>query len=195
MESVSSQSNIEAWEYNPSDEDQRLPHKYPSNRPVALRHIHELGVLTWKLDVNNWENNSVLNKIKEDRGYNYSEVATVAREVMEDFESKVQDYFQEHMHSQEEIRLILDGAGFWDIRDYDDSWIRFRVERGDLVVLPPGMCHRFTLDVNDYIKALLLYTELPSRTQHERDEDSAARKLYVEKVLNPLAIHNKITAS
>ncbi|KAJ7532921.1 hypothetical protein O6H91_13G025800 [Diphasiastrum complanatum] len=195
MESMSYQSKIEAWEYNPSDDDQRLPHKYPSNRPVPLEHIHDLGILTWKLDVNDWENNPFLNKIKEERGYKYWEVATLARGVMEDYETKVKGFFQEHMHSQEEIRLILDG-GYWDIRDYDDNWIRFRVEKGDLIVLPPGMCHRFTLDVNDYIKALLIYTEVPARTQHERDDHSAARKSYVEKVLkNPLALHKKIAAA
>lgn len=30
---------------------------------------------------------------------------------MTDYEEKVKGFFQEHMHSQEEIRLILDGGG------------------------------------------------------------------------------------
>ncbi|EFJ05647.1 hypothetical protein SELMODRAFT_6160, partial [Selaginella moellendorffii] len=143
---------IEAWEYNPSDEDQRLPHKYSPNRPVPLEHVHGLGVLTWKLDVTDWNNSPMLEKIKKERGYKYAETKIVSPEAMEDYEQKIKMFFEEHMHSQEEIRLILDGEGYWDIRDYDDKWIRFRVRKGDLIVLPPGMFHRFTLDVTNYIE-------------------------------------------
>ncbi|KAJ7549110.1 hypothetical protein O6H91_07G040300 [Diphasiastrum complanatum] len=129
------------------------------------------------------------------KGMDYSEpdqeILTLSQHETENFEEKVKGFFQEHMHSQEEIRLILDGSGYWDIRDYDEKWLRFRVTKGDLIVLPPGMFHRFTLDEAKYIKALLLYTEVPCRTQHERTEDeSTARKLYVDTFLNKrMAIH------
>ncbi|KAJ7526724.1 hypothetical protein O6H91_16G044400 [Diphasiastrum complanatum] len=191
---LEAQGKLEAWEYNPHDEDHRRPHKYFPNRPVDSEHVRELGVLTWKLDVVEWDKNPLLEKIKMDRGYKYSEIATISPEEMTDFEEKVKGYFKEHMHSQEEIRLILDGGGYWDIRDYDESWIRFRVNKGDLIVLPPGMFHRFTLDEHNYVKALLLYTNIPCRTQLEKstEDDSIARKLYAEKVLNnPRAIHRK----
>ncbi|EFJ29390.1 hypothetical protein SELMODRAFT_410270 [Selaginella moellendorffii] len=178
-------SSIEAWEYNPGDEENsKLPHKFSPNRPVPLSHVHSLGVLTWKLDADNWESDPKLEEIKVERGYNYWEKITVSREAMADFDARVGGFFQEHMHSQEEIRLILDGSGYWDIRDYDDKWVRFRVQKGDLVVLPPGMYHRFTLDTGDYIEALLLYTEVPERTQHQRAEDSIARKNYVKQFLD-----------
>ncbi|EFJ22075.1 hypothetical protein SELMODRAFT_416854 [Selaginella moellendorffii] len=178
-----SKSEIQAWEYNSTDENEKLAHKYHPNRAIPLSHVHGLGILTWKLDVDNWESDTELKNIRSDRGYKYSEVITVSREAMVDFDARVKGFFKEHMHSQEESRLILDGSGYWDIRDYDDKWIRFYVQKGDLVVLPPGMYHRFTLDTNDYIKALLLFTENPVRTQHQRSDDSAARKLYVEKYL------------
>ncbi|KAJ7549109.1 hypothetical protein O6H91_07G040300 [Diphasiastrum complanatum] len=185
------QIGLEAWEYDSSNEDQELPHKYSPNRPVATAHIHELGVLNWKLDILEWHKNPLLEEIKKNRGYNYSEILTLSQHETENFEEKVKGFFQEHMHSQEEIRLILDGSGYWDIRDYDEKWLRFRVTKGDLIVLPPGMFHRFTLDEAKYIKALLLYTEVPCRTQHERTEDeSTARKLYVDTFLNKrMAIH------
>ncbi|KAJ7571705.1 hypothetical protein O6H91_01G173900 [Diphasiastrum complanatum] len=184
------QKELEAWEYNANDEDHRLTHKFSPNRPVPQEHIHELGVLTWMLDVDEWEKNTLLETIKMDRGYKYSEVVTVCPKEMEDFEEKVKGFFEEHMHSQEEIRLILDGNGYWDIRDYDGKWIRFRVTKGDMIVLPPGMFHRFTIDENNYIKALLLYTDVPYRTQHGAESESAARKEYVDKVLNnPAAVH------
>ncbi|KAJ7541159.1 hypothetical protein O6H91_10G048900 [Diphasiastrum complanatum] len=189
---------LQAWEYLSSDEDQKLPHKHCPNRPVAAKHINELGVLNWKLDIKEWDTNPLLEEIKKDRGYNYSEILTLSPQDIEDFEEKVKIFFKEHMHSQEEIRLILDGSGYWDIRDYDGKWLRFRVTKGDLIVLPAGMFHRFTLDESNYVKALLLYTEVPYRTQQlERTEDeSIARKLYVEKFLNnPMAVHRSQIAA
>ncbi|KAJ7556416.1 hypothetical protein O6H91_05G082200 [Diphasiastrum complanatum] len=176
----------EAWEYNANNEDHRVTHKFSPNRPVPQEHIHEPGVLTWKLDVDEWEKNTLLETIKMDRGYKYSEVVTVCHKEMEDFEEKVKGFFQEHMHSQEEIRLILDGNGYWDIRDYDGKWIRFRVTKGDMIVLPPGMFHKFTLDENHYIKVTQPYVSY--RTQHGAESESAARKEYVDKVLNNPAV-------
>lgn len=63
-----------------------------------------------------------------------------------------------HMHEDEEIRYILSGSGFFDIRETPtDAWMRLAVEPGDLIVIPAGIYHRFTLDEADKIKALRLF--------------------------------------
>jgi len=163
--------------------DQRLPHD--SGKPVSVSTLSSVGVLHWSVPVENWE--SEIGEIAKERDYKNRDIIVVSKEGLGDaYEGKIKMFYEEHMHEDEEIRYILGGSGFFDVREFQtDQWIRIHVLPGDLLVLPAGIYHRFTLDEGNAVRTLRLFKDEPKWTAHNRGAETDVnpyRKLYVQSV-------------
>jgi 1,2-dihydroxy-3-keto-5-methylthiopentene dioxygenase len=188
----------EAWIMPNAVEDQKALNKLEPNEPVTPEMMKELGVAFWKMDAESftypvksvpWDPKDSmdprLSQIRDDRGYSYADIITVHPDHLPGYEEKVKSFFEEHIHDAEEIRYILGGSGFFDVRDKEDRWIRVHIKKGDLMTLPEGIYHRFTTDETDMIHAMRLFIGQPVWTPFNRPcEDHPSRKKFVEGIVS-----------
>ncbi|KAK4336645.1 hypothetical protein RND71_044051 [Anisodus tanguticus] len=173
---------VQAWYLKNNITEPQKPNKDEKDNFLSLEELKKkTGVEYWKVDADNYENEGLLKKICEDRGYNYMDEITCSPEKLPNYCEKLKIFFEEHLHSDEEIRFVLEGSGYFDCRDVNDKWIRIKVNKNDLITLPPGIYHRFTLDENNYIKAKRLFVGEPVWTAINRPigDNHPARENYL----------------
>ncbi|KAJ2917722.1 hypothetical protein MD484_g2722, partial [Candolleomyces efflorescens] len=160
--------------------DQRLPHDYIPSRPVSGEKLRQININFWQIPVEGYLPH--VDAVAKERGYKNRDLINVTKEGLGDiYEEKIKSFFEEHMHEDEEIRYILSGSGFFDVRESpSDEWIRIAVEPGDLLVIPAGIYHRFTLDENNAIKALRLFQDEPKWVPYNRGPETEANFHRVE---------------
>ncbi|KAF1813321.1 1,2-dihydroxy-3-keto-5-methylthiopentene dioxygenase [Eremomyces bilateralis CBS 781.70] len=176
---------MKAYWYDDSPADQRGPHD--SGRPVPTDLLSSLGVL-----YSHHPTLATVEQLAQERGYKNRDEIAISPETMGDaYDAKLKMFFSEHLHEDEEIRYILEGAGYFDVRSKNDAWVRIRLEKGDLIILPAGIYHRFTTDGGNYIKAMRLFKEEPKWTPLNRTEETDSnqyRAAYL-KARNGLVAH------
>jgi len=171
---------MRAYWYDNEEGDQREPHD--SGREVSPEYLSELGVFYHHIT-----SESAVDQLAESRNYKNRDVITVSPEKMGAvYEEKVKMFFSEHMHEDEEIRYVRDGAGYFDVRSEGDEWVRIRLEKDDLIILPAGIYHRFTSDNSNYIVAMRLFKDEPKWEAKNRGPEvdkNQFRKQYLETTL------------
>jgi len=150
---------------------ERMVHSYylDTKEEVTPKQLDTLGVLQWQLNADKYEEEGKLAQVRKERDYKNHDVVNISKAGLGDaYDAKLKMFFEEHLHEDEEIRFILDGSGFFDVRDTNDKWIRIEVIKNDLIVLPAGIYHRFSLDDKAYIKAMRLFKDDPKWTPLDR---------------------------
>jgi 1,2-dihydroxy-3-keto-5-methylthiopentene dioxygenase len=139
---------MQIYYYDNGPGDQREPHD--SGRPVPTEVLTSIDVYA-----STHPTIDTVNALAVERGYKNRDEITISPATMGDaYEGKVKIFFTEHLHDDEEIRYILDGRGYFDVRSGEDEWIRCGLEKGDLIILPKGIWHRFTTDDTNVSAAL-----------------------------------------
>lgn len=177
---------VRAWYMDNSDVDQRLEHHKQPPEFITLEDLfNKTGVEYFKVDYTDYKNDGTLTELKKKRGYTYEDEIICSKECLPNYEEKLKNFFTEHLHTDEEIRLVLDGSGYFDVRDGDDQWIRIEVKAGDLIIIPSGIYHRFTMDINNYIKAKRYFVGEPVWLPYNRpSDDMKCRKEYLNRLNN-----------
>ncbi len=158
--------------------DQGKENRLDPDQPVSVDDLKaKSGVEVIQLDKNDFAEG--MDKIKSERGYDYEDCIEVDSSSNAD---TLKRFFTEHIHADEEVRFVEGGCGYFDVRDAGDRWIRVRCEPGDLIVLPAGIYHRFTLDTNNFVMVRRLFKGAPVWTPYNRPDadDMRERKEYVK---------------
>ncbi|KAJ2900557.1 1,2-dihydroxy-3-keto-5-methylthiopentene dioxygenase [Coemansia aciculifera] len=177
---------MRAYLYDNSDADPREPHD--SGVSVSVKELNDINVQYQQLEGTLEQQLQVVEKLCVDRSYKNRDEINISPTLLPNYEEKIKIFFTEHIHEDEEIRFIIEGAGFFDVRDRLDRWVRILVEAGDLLIVPAGIYHRFTLTTTNHVRAMRLFKEDPKWTPINRPE-ADKNKFHVEhlKTIGPLS--------
>jgi cupin superfamily acireductone dioxygenase involved in methionine salvage len=126
--------------------------KYQYMDPTGFDYPNATAEIPWQPPLTDGGNNNdmSLQEIRDTEDYQYADIIVVP--------NFIPTFYDEHSHDDTTVRYILDGSGYFDLRDVNDEWVRMYVERGDFLEWPKGIEHRFTVTSDDsYIQAMRLY--------------------------------------
>lgn len=109
----------------------------------------------------------VLDELKGRRGYITQDEVRLSPQTP-NLAVVMKKFDDEHIHDDDEVRFVLDGAGVFDIRTNSDRWLRVVVEPGDLLVVPAGRHHRFELTSSSTIHCVRLFKDAAGWVPHYR---------------------------
>lgn len=174
---------VEFYYHDNKDTEDNFTDPHNSGEEVDVDTLEKLGVKYYYVD-----NVDDLNKIAKERNYkNRDEVKLNVDSFgsFDAFNNKMKQFYKEHYHEDEEIRYIVEGEGYFDVRDKQDRWIRAKLAPHDLLILPAGIFHRFTLTSSEkYVHAVRLFKDEPKWEAINRDagRESEARVDYLKAI-------------
>jgi len=145
--------------------------------PEGYDYPDQAAEIPWSPPVNG-TNDLFLEELRAEEDYQYADIVIVT--------AYAAKFYEEHIHATgDEIRYVIDGTGYFDIRDVNDEWVRMHAKAGDLIVFPSGIDHRFAVDDSLYLQAMRLFpgsgepdwSSVPRSAIHG---NSTARTEYVE---------------
>ncbi len=135
--------------------------------PVPMAELERVGVLYEHLVVDPVAYQPTLDALAAERGYVEQDIIELNPDTP-DLEALCAKFFDEHLHTDDEVRYVLEGEGIFDIRSADDRWMRVTVHKGDLLVVPAHLHHRFLLTARKQIRCVRLFKDKSGWVPHYR---------------------------
>lgn len=115
------------------------------SQPIGAAKLADEGIFYRQLPTDAADYAEPLAALCTERGYVAQDLVHLGT-TTPNLEPLLEKFFQEHLHTDEEIRFVLAGEGIFDLRDVDDRWMRVHVVPGDLLIVPANKYHRFALN-------------------------------------------------
>lgn len=74
-------------------------------------------LLNLQFPVDTHDQDETFKELKKSRGYTFEDEISIAKETLPDYEDKIKMFYKEHLHTDEEIRYVLEGSGYFDVRE------------------------------------------------------------------------------
>ena len=139
----------------------------PDYPTLDVDHLRENGVTYERLEIAGEAYQPSLDALKAERGYIEQDVIALSPQT-ENLDALCAKFADEHLHTDDEVRFVLEGDGIFDIRDDADRWMRVTVESGDLIVVPKDRYHRFFLTDRQTIRCVRLFQDSAGWVPHYR---------------------------
>ncbi|OGR52579.1 MAG: hypothetical protein A3I11_09170 [Elusimicrobia bacterium RIFCSPLOWO2_02_FULL_39_32] len=123
--------------------------------------LMEEGIYYQKIPTENFQPS--LDKIKKSWRYSAQDIVELYP-AMPNLDAICAKFDKEHIHTDDEVRFVLNGEGIFDIRSKKDQWMRLLVEKGDFILVPANRNHLFYLTPTKTIQCVRLFKENPSWT-------------------------------
>jgi 1,2-dihydroxy-3-keto-5-methylthiopentene dioxygenase len=94
--------------------------------------------------------------ISERRGYQSWDVISLS-EKTPNLEELLKNFQQEHHHTDDEVRFIVNGHGVFVIQGNDGDFFEVHLNPGDLISVPENIRHYFTLSDDKKVVAVRIF--------------------------------------
>jgi 1,2-dihydroxy-3-keto-5-methylthiopentene dioxygenase len=132
---------------------------YPLQDPSSAIGVDDLarrGVLSWSVPSEPDARAELIESVKREHGYVDEDFVELSP-ALANLEEICAKFDKEHYHTEDEVRMVVEGEGIFDVRNDADEWIRIEVSAGDMIVIPANTHHRFYLTDRRQIRCMRLF--------------------------------------
>ncbi len=137
-----------------------------SGTEISADELRAQGIVSERISTQNYQKD--LDRIKQEWKYSAQDIVELSPSTP-NLNVICAKFDKEHLHTDDEVRFVLSGEGFFDIRTNDDRWMHIFVEPGDFILVPADRNHLFYLTDKKHIQCVRLFKDNPSWTPVYRE--------------------------